>query len=109
MFDYVARLYGICLEGEQLLWNCRLPDDATRSEYRLQLPAGEAVLTTTREQSVLALGDRVLARVNGECRIVSDARGEGLRLVGTALEPASVRIDGVGTVGPVRPNQYLSV
>lgn len=108
LFDYSARLYGITVEEDEVCWNCRLPKGATHAEYRLQLPAGEARLTTTATGSVLRLGKQTVAEVTGTCRLVTDANGKPLRFVGTNLEPATVSAPGLLPETRLLPNHSIS-
>jgi len=108
LIDYVSRLHGICLDDDdEVFWNCRLPAGATRSEYRLQLPAGEASLVTTAAGSALRLGDRTVAEITGVCRVVTDGAGELLRLVGTSLETQPVTVTGLLPETPLLANESL--
>jgi hypothetical protein len=107
-FDYVARLHGIGVEGDEVHWNCRLPDGATHAEYSVQLPAGKAVLTTTRSGSTLRLGGEELASIVGTCRVVTDANGHIQRLVGTSLEAEDVVLNGTPLDSRLGPNESVA-
>lgn len=98
LLDFTARLYGMRLAGGELEWNCRVPADATISEYR-QPPAtghGEARLVsrqtrlTTHCRSELFLSGRKILELDGPARLVTDLAGRPRRWVGT--EPNAVKI-----------------
>jgi len=99
LLDFVARLYGVRAAGGgaagALEWNCRLPDGATESLYRRETPRGTAELTVTAaagggQVAVLRLGGRHVAEVaGGPCRLVTDAAGIPIDLIGT--EPGLAR------------------
>ena len=92
MLEYCARLHGTRRAGDHLEWSCLLPEGSTQSRYSLETPDGSAVLEQESGEAVLRLDGREIARVAGPCRVVTDLRGQLLRVVGLAREPQEVII-----------------
>jgi len=91
----VARLYGVRQEQDRLEWNCRLPEKASRVRYEQPTPRGTAVLEVKRHGSgmvatLTVAGTQKLAIQGGAVRVVTDAEGAPLHLVGTEARPVTV-------------------
>lgn len=90
MMDFCWRLYGVRRQGATLEWNCRLPEGAASVHSAVGTARGIAELKTSRKASELRLDGRAVLRVRGTVRVVTDAAGKPLKLVGT--EPAVAEI-----------------
>ncbi|MGE5645617.1 MAG: MGH1-like glycoside hydrolase domain-containing protein [Acidobacteriota bacterium] len=88
LFDFAWRLYGVRRQGAEFEWNCRLPEGAAACRASL----GAAQLATTRDGSELTLDGRTVLHVLGACRVVTDAAGKPLRLIGTEPRPTEVTL-----------------
>jgi hypothetical protein len=92
MADFTWRLHGVRREHHGLEWNCRLPENSRTASFTLPTPRGTAVLRHSAEESALSLAGRELLRVRGVARIVTDASGQPLRIVGTHAAPVDVML-----------------
>lgn len=97
MTDFVARLYGVRQEQDRLEWNCRLPEKASYTRYEQPTARGTAVLQVKRHSSgvvatLTVAGKQKLAVEGGAVRVVTDADGAPLHLVGTGAQPVTVHI-----------------
>lgn len=92
LIDFLPRLYGVRKEGGRLEWNCRLPEDASFSVYRLDTPGGEAELRYQDGMAELKLEGTSLMKVSGSCRVVTNLDGELLELLGTESSPVQIEI-----------------
>ena len=94
LVDHVARLHGIIRQGEELWWNCMLPEKATQCTFTLETAHFRAVLDQQRGRAVLHLSGRPVGRVGGPCRIVTDLSGRLKNVVATVDPPAAVSLAG---------------
>jgi hypothetical protein len=97
MTDFVARLYGVRQEQNRLEWNCRLPEHASHVRYEQPTPRGMATLEVKRHGSgmvatLTVAGKRKLGMEGGAVRVVTDADGTPLYLVGTEAQPVTVHM-----------------
>lgn len=92
MLDFVPRLYGVKLAGDQLEWNCRCPEGAAWSRYGLPTPGGWAELEMEKNTAYLRLNDRLMLTVEGECRIITDLEGRWLDAIGTTLSASGIKV-----------------
>jgi hypothetical protein len=90
LLDYAWRLYGVRQVGNLTEWNCRAPEKSARTEASIQTKRGTAVLTHTAKESVMTLAGKMILRVNGTVRVVTDADGKVSHVVGVEEEAASV-------------------
>jgi hypothetical protein len=88
LLDFVWRLYGVRRKGGELEWNCRLPEGASSCTSEV----GAAVLKTAAGGSELLVSGRRVLEVAGTVRVITDARGKALRLVGTQSTPVQVTL-----------------
>ncbi len=106
--DFVSRLYGARQAGGEIEWNCRLPEGATESQFQMPTRQGMAELATraagagagrarggdaappSETSSELILAGKKLLTLRGRARVVTDARGAVVRLVGT--EPSQRKV-----------------
>ncbi|MDF2925228.1 MAG: hypothetical protein K0R57_4142 [Paenibacillaceae bacterium] len=110
MLDFIPRLYGIRLQGEEVVWNCRCPQGAARASYGLSTPGGWAELVTESGVSVLTLAGSRLLEVRGEARIYTTPGGEWLGAAGICMSAAAVRLtlpDGTSRSMLLKPNEVL--
>ena len=113
LLDFAWRLYGVREAGEELEWNCRLPQGSSRVETSLPLratPAGTASLVTGAQESTLSLGGKRILRVTGRVRVVTNRAGDLLRIVGTeaGVQQAGILFrDGRHLTRTVRANEVL--
>ncbi len=63
-------------------WNCRAPEKAAKTEAAIQTKRGAAVLTHAQKESAITIGGKTVLRVNGVARVVTDADGKVLHVVG---------------------------
>jgi len=70
-------------EGTQLEWNCRLPGNSSEAAFSAATKTGTALLRQTRKEAILTLVGKNILSVKGTARIVTDAQGKPLRIVGT--------------------------
>ncbi len=113
MIDYTARLYGIQETGQQLAWNCRLPEQAQASVYEMDVPGGRAVLRRGTESASIAVGGKELYSVKGTCRVITNRNGEIRTVVGTEQNDVQVEVvrlyDHKTAVLSLSPNEEVEV
>jgi hypothetical protein len=110
MMDYTWRLHCVRAGNGELEWNCRAPEGAARTRFSLPLKEGAAELIHHPESSDLFLATRKLLTVKGTARIVTDAKGNVLRAVGTDPITAQVQLlwpSGKTTSLDIKPNQLV--
>jgi hypothetical protein len=87
LFDFVWRLYGVRPTGDNIEWNCRLPEDAASTTCKW----GTAELQSDRRGSTLTLAGKQIAKLNGtEPRAVTVTVQSGHRTSKHKLNPDSV-------------------
>jgi hypothetical protein len=99
LFDFTWRLYGVRPEAETLEWNCRLPETAASVSANW----GSAKLETDRKGSTLTVAGKPVARLTGVVRVVTNAAGKPLRLIGTESTTVTVSLESGG-----RTRSYLA-
>ena len=112
MLDYTWRLHGVRRTKDQLEWNCRPPENARKSTFSLPTPKGMAQLEHSLLGSALSLAGKPILQVEGVARVVTDASGKGLWLVGTLGEATEVRLTwsgGKSVVRRIAPNARLAL
>ncbi len=112
LLDFLWRLYGVRQEGTQLEWNCRLLENSSEATFSAATKTGTALLRQTRKEAVLTLEGKNILSVKGTTRIVTDAQGKLLRIVGTAGQDAEVDVswpNGKKKKIHVQPNAALSI
>jgi hypothetical protein len=100
-FDFAWRLYGVRpLDGE-IEWNCRLPEGAKEIVTNSRL----AELRTTPRGSELKLSGRTIAQIAGPVRLVTNAEGKPLRIIGTEPTPVTATLQRRSY--SIKPDQVL--
>lgn len=94
LLDYTWRLHGVRQAGNLIEWNCRAPEKSARTETSVQTKRGAAVLTHTQKESVMTIAGKIILRVNGIVRILTDDDGHIFQLVGISEETALVEANG---------------
>jgi len=92
LLDFLWRLYGVRPDGDQLEWNCRLPENSTTTIFSVATKTGSASLKHAQGEAILTLAGKSVLRVKGVSRIITDGQGKPLRIVGTAEEPVDVNL-----------------
>lgn len=100
MMDYTWRLAGVCERPDVLHWNVRPGHPAAQSAvFRLPLDKGvTAEMRYDARGAELSLSGKVLGRIDGTARLVTDLAGKPLSLIGVAETAATVRV----RLGPAR-------
>ncbi|HTA94992.1 MAG TPA: hypothetical protein VK769_02600, partial [Verrucomicrobiae bacterium] len=80
--------------GNLIEWNCRAPEKSARTEASIQTKRGAAVLTHTAKESVMTVAGKIILRVNGIVRILTDGTGHVIQLTGIGEETAQVEARG---------------
>jgi hypothetical protein len=112
LLDFTARLCGVRAEGQGMEWNCRLPEGAEESVYRLPAAQGSAELRVSRGGAELLLAGRKMLTVRGTARVLTDARGRATTLVGTAPGPEEITLtwpDGGSSTLAVQPDEEVLI
>jgi hypothetical protein len=104
MVDYTWRLHGVRTEADKLEWNCRVPEGASHTRFSLPLKGGAAELSHGPDSSELFLKTKKLLTVKGTARIVTDAKGKALRIVGIGPDTTQV-----GLLWPNRKTKSLQI
>jgi len=94
MIDYTWRLTGPVETPDALHWNVR-PGHAAAREARFAMRTDQGVSVRMRydaKGASLHMGDRLLARIDGVVRLVTDKTGRPLSLRGIARQPQTVRL-----------------
>ncbi len=107
LFDFTWRLCGVRPEGDTLEWNCRLPEGAAS----VSTTWGTAKLETDRGGSTLTAAGKRVAHVQGAGRLVTNASGEPVRLIGTEPETVALQLETGGKPRSysLAPNQIISL
>lgn len=111
LVDYIWRLHGIREEGGRIEWNCRLPEGASRSMFSLKSRSGTLELAAEGGAFTLRIAGRNVLRVRGTGRVITDASGKGLQLVGTNVEAVRIHLDLPGGVREyhLKPDQIEKI
>jgi hypothetical protein len=112
LLDFLWRLYGVRQEGTQLEWNCRLPGNSSEAAFSAATKTGTALLRQTRKEAILTLAGKNILSVKGTARIVTDAQGKPMRIVGTGGQDSEVEAfwpNGKKKRIRVLPNAALSI
>ncbi|MGO9642662.1 MAG: MGH1-like glycoside hydrolase domain-containing protein [Candidatus Acidiferrales bacterium] len=88
--DFLWRLHGVRQDGEQLEWNCRRPENSAETIFSVTTKSGAASLKYASEDAELSLGGKVILRIKGTGRVITDANQKPLQVVGTAEEPGEL-------------------
>ncbi len=97
MMDFTWRLAGMREEGNELHWTVRPESAAARGTiFRLGLRGGLAEMRYRRSGAELRLAGRSLGEVHGVCRLVTDATGKPVALVGVAAGTSRVELQLAG-------------
>jgi hypothetical protein len=94
LLDYTWRLHGVRQVGNLIEWNCRAPEKSARTEASIQTKRGAAVLTHTAKESVMAIAGKIILRVNGVVRILTDGTGHVTQFTGISEETVQVEANG---------------
>lgn len=94
LLDYTWRLHGVRQVGNLIEWNCRAPEKSSRTEAAIQTKRGTATLTHTQEESVMTIAGKIILRVNGTVRILTDGEGRLIQLTGISQETIQVMASG---------------
>ncbi len=107
LLEFVRRLYGLRVTGEEIECNCRVPAGSTRCVSK----AGAIELRNQPGRSELFIGARRALEIQGEVRLICTQSGMPLRAVGTGPGTVNVRIRRGGNTKSysVRRDQVLSI
>jgi hypothetical protein len=94
LLDYTWRLHGARQVGNLIEWNCRAPEESARTEASIQTKRGAAVLTHTQKESVMTIAGKIILRVNGIARILTDDEGHVVQIAGIHDESAQIDANG---------------
>jgi len=113
MVDYSWRLAGVREEGELLHWNVRPGQAVSRdAHFSVRLDGGaRAEMRYDASGADLWIGGKSLARIEGLARLITDAAGKPLELVGVSerAQRVSLRMAGRATRHKLAANQRIAL
>lgn len=112
LLDYTWRLYGVRRSSTGLEWNCRPLENSTRTEFSIPAPRGAAAIRHTEKESVMTLHGKLILRVTGTVRVLTDSDGRVNHLVGIHGEPVQALLhwpNGKAMTIMVAPNETVPV
>ena len=115
LYDYTWRLAGICEEREELHWNVRPNCPAARNAvFRVTIgrPNKTAEMRYLESGAELHFAGRMLGRVQGTGRIVTNKSGEPVYALGIASEPQPMHLRLTGLPSKqfiLKPNAKVSL
>ena len=113
LFDFTWRLAGVRRVEDNLEWNIRPPENATRATYRLQVtPTRIAELRYDAGRAELLLNGKLLCRTSSTVRLLTDLDGKIRGAAGIAPEKTKVVLQGVSSEQPaffIEPNAKLKL
>jgi hypothetical protein len=113
LFDFTWRLAGVRRVEDNLEWNIRPPENATRATYRLQVtPTRIAELRYDTGRAELLLNGKLLCRTSSTVRLLTDLDGNIRGAAGIAPEKTKVVLQGVSSEQPaffIEPNAKLKL
>ena len=113
LFDFTWRLAGVRRVEDNLEWNVRPPESATRATYRLQVaPTRIAELRYDAGRAELLLNGKLLCRTSSTVRLLTDLDGKILGAAGIAPEKTKVVLQGVSSEQPaffIEPNAKVKL
>ena len=113
LFDFTWRLAGVRRVEDNLEWNVRPPESATRATYRLQVtPTRIAELRYDAGRAELLLNGKLLCRTSSTVRLLTDLDGNIRGAAGIAPEKTKVVLQGVSSEQPaffIEPNAKVKL
>jgi hypothetical protein len=113
LFDFTWRLAGVRRVEDNLEWNVRPPESATRATYRLQVaPTRIAELRYDAGRAELLLNGKLLCRTSSTVRLLTDLDGKIRGAAGIAPEKTKVVLQGVSSEQPaffIEPNAKVKL
>jgi len=113
LFDFTWRLAGVRRVEDNLEWNVRPPESATRATYRLQVtPTRIAELRYDAGRAELLLNGKLLCRTSSTVRLLTDLDGKILGAAGIAPEKTKIVLQGVSSEQPafsIEPNAKVKL
>ena len=113
LFDFTWRLAGVRRVEDNLEWNVRPPESATRATYRLQVtPTRIAELRYNAGRAELLLNGKLLCRTSSTVRLLTDLDGKILGAAGIAPVKTKIVLQGVSSEQPaffIEPNAKVKL
>jgi len=111
LLDFVWRLYGVRDEGDSIEWNCRLPEGAHSTKFSLKTRNGSFELSGGPAGFALSVAGKTVLRARGTGRVITDARGTALKVVGTAANATRLHLEQAGRMHDylLKPDEILGL
>jgi hypothetical protein len=113
LFDFTWRLAGVRRVEDNLEWNIRPPENATRATYRLQVtPTRIAELRYDAGRAELLLNGKLLCRTSSTVRLLTDLDGKIRGAAGIAPVKTKIVLQGVSSEQPafsLEPNAKVKL
>ena len=113
LFDFTWRLAGVRRVEDNLEWNIRPPENATRATYRLQVaPTRIAELRYDAGRAELLLNGKLLCRTSSTVRLLTDLDGNIRGAAGIAPVKTKIVLQGVSSEQPafsIEPNAKVKL